>query len=256
MPGHTQLTLIFSGPCWAAIALVIWIIAPLEVGYRRLGFPPTTKTTSQLLLSVRRQQTFSLTSTNRRHVHNRSSTNPSKFWNYVTCHDYHTGDIDPKVAIPVIKINCRCIAHCPAYPNFLTYQSQSFQQADERFIPILTKMLGIPKQVTVFATAFLHDSSEVTSAWMTSEIPPSRSIMRFVSVAHSRFKSTSETFAPCRARRIAVARPLPISPESMISVYQAEIMRVRPGMREPAPVIIATSSVKSNARGGLQSIFE
>ena len=42
IPGQTQLTLMFSGPCWAAIARVIWMIAPFDVGYSRLGFPPST----------------------------------------------------------------------------------------------------------------------------------------------------------------------------------------------------------------------
>lgn len=42
IPGATQLTLMPSFPWWAAMARVIWMIAPLVVGYRRLGFPPST----------------------------------------------------------------------------------------------------------------------------------------------------------------------------------------------------------------------
>lgn len=97
---------------------------------------------------------------------------------------------------------------------------------------LLTRMCRAPKHATVRSTTARHASSSVTSAWITShmledaldealpceeEEPSSSSslsssIIRLVSVAQARSMSTSATLAPCRASRMAVALPLPISP--------------------------------------------
>lgn len=42
MPGQTQFTRMFSFPWCAAIARVIWMMAPLLVGYKREGLPLRT----------------------------------------------------------------------------------------------------------------------------------------------------------------------------------------------------------------------
>lgn len=81
-----------------------------------------------------------------------------------------------------------------------------------KLLPMLTRMCTAPKNSTVLATTFLQDSSLLTSAWMISETPPSSSIIRFVSLAQSKLKSIRATLAPCLARRMAAARPFPISP--------------------------------------------
>lgn len=128
-----------------------------------------------------------------------------------------------------------------------------------KFLPMLTRMCTAPKNSTVLATAFLQDSSLLTSAWMISEIPPSSSIIRFVSLAQSRLKSTRATLAPCLARRIAAARPFPISPvmsQPKRTLEQDCTCTNSPSIRDPAPVTMATSPVKSNARGGVMIVFE
>lgn len=127
-----------------------------------------------------------------------------------------------------------------------------------KVLPMLTKMCTAPKRSIVLATAFLQDSSLLTSAWMISETPPSSSIIRFVSLAQSTLKSIRATLAPCLASRMAAARPFPISPvknqrkrtSKQGSKSQKETPN-SPSIRDPAPVTMATSPVKSSAREGV-----
>src|SRR5438309_1318434 len=88
---------------------------------------------------------------------------------------------------------------------------------------LLCRMSTPPQRSTAALTTAAHSAGRVTSAaWATASLPSAR-IAATVSSARSFTWSTQKTFAPSRAKRMAVALPLP-----------------RPGPREPAPVMIAT----------------
>lgn len=127
------------------------------------------------------------------------------------------------------RVDCCSITHSTANTHFTKKISRpSMNEELKTNLPMLTKMCTAPYNLTVFATAFLHDSSDVTSAWMTSEMPPSSSIMRFVCLAQSTLKSTSATLHPCLASKIAAARPLPISPfGSSARLFEAKVVKSR-----------------------------
>lgn len=135
------------------------------------------------------------------------------FWNCIPAHQYHAGDVDPEVSFPCLEIDRCSITHSTPHAHCQQLSdSESQKKIISKLLPMLTKMCTAPKSSTVLATAFLQDSSLLTSAWMISETPPSSSIIRFVSLAQSTLKSIRATLAPCLARRMAAARPFPISP--------------------------------------------
>ena len=82
------------------------------------------------------------------------------------------------------------------------------------------------------STIATQSTSRAASASNDDAVPPSPAIIDCVCRADSRSRSTSSTFAPSRANRIAVARPFPI---------------VSPGVC-PAPTTIATFPSSLTAR--------
>jgi hypothetical protein len=96
---------------------------------------------------------------------------------------------------------------------------------------LLTRMSTLPHVCTVPATIAWHEAGSLTSPSTMRQMPPSASISRLVSSAHCATVSTSATFAVCRARTIAMARPLPM-----------------PSAREPAPVTMATLPLRRSSR--------
>src|SRR6185369_7072752 len=92
---------------------------------------------------------------------------------------------------------------------------------------LLCRMSTPPQRSTAALTMAAHSPARVTSAAWATASPLSARIAATVSSARSFIWSTQNTFAPSRAKRMAVALPLP-----------------RPAPREPAPVMIATLPVR------------
>ena len=66
-----------------------------------------------------------------------------------------------------------------------------------------------PKVETAFSTAAATSLSDETSAWTKIALLSPWPISAMVSRPASSFTSTATTFAPMRAKRTAVARPMP-----------------------------------------------
>lgn len=129
------------------------------------------------------------------------------------------------------------------------------QKVSYCYAPMFTRMSMRPQSSTVFSMACWTLFSSVTSTWTTSEIPPSASIISFVSCAHCTLKSRRATLAPWRASKMAQARPFPISPvkrqhECLPSSISNRV--AVPLILEPAPLTMATSpSKRRTGAGGL-----
>src|SRR6516162_4312652 len=88
---------------------------------------------------------------------------------------------------------------------------------------LLSRQSSRPNCAITAPTIALACCSSVTSATKAVAVPPSCAIIATVRSARARSRSTTKTFAPARASRIAAARPLPI-----------------PSSAAPPPVTIAT----------------
>src|SRR5260221_4794338 len=96
---------------------------------------------------------------------------------------------------------------------------------------LLCRMSMRPQRRCAAATAAASVASLVTSASKATHSPPSSATIAAVSSADSRRRSTASTFAPSRAKRKTVARPLPMP---------------SPGLW-PAPTTMATFSASRMA---------
>jgi hypothetical protein len=92
---------------------------------------------------------------------------------------------------------------------------------------LLTRMSSRPQASTVALTEAALETGSAASAAATIDVPPSASIIALVASAHSFIASSNATLAPSRASNMAAALPLPM-----------------PSSREPAPVTIATLSLR------------
>jgi hypothetical protein len=88
-------------------------------------------------------------------------------------------------------------------------------------------MSSRPQASTVALTEAALETGSATSATTIIDVPPSASIIALVASTHSFIASSNATLAPSRASNMAAARPLPM-----------------PSPREPAPVTIATLSLR------------
>src|SRR6202047_1579226 len=89
--------------------------------------------------------------------------------------------------------------------------SESSASPPARLTPtLLCRMSMRPQRPCVSATMALISASLVTSASKATAVPPLAAIMSTVSWADLTLRSTHSTHAPSRAKRKAVARPLPM----------------------------------------------
>src|SRR5829696_7544325 len=98
---------------------------------------------------------------------------------------------------------------------------------------LLSRKSSRPKRSTAEATMVRHCSSSVTSAACAAASPPSAAIISAVRSARSRWRSTTSTRVPARARRMAAARPLPM-----------------PSPAAPPPVTMATLPARPGSSSG------
>jgi hypothetical protein len=95
---------------------------------------------------------------------------------------------------------------------------------------LLSRKSSLPKRSSAASIIARHCASSVTSAHHGAALPPSAAIIATVRSASARSRSTTSTFVPERANKIAAARPLPI-----------------PSPAAPAPVTMAALPAKPAA---------
>src|SRR5207249_11130740 len=89
---------------------------------------------------------------------------------------------------------------------------------------LFTSTSGRPKAATVSSTAALLASASAASAWIAIALPPARPISLTTDAAASApFVYVMAMFAPCAARRLAIAAPMPREPPVMSAIFPSSL---------------------------------